>query len=261
MPVLLPNAPQELALPRFLSEFTVIRFGGGITDIDSLVQSIPGRKKNARRAKGRNNKGPTKVETTRSVQRILFLGACPEDQQHLRLDHEVRQIDRALRAADFRESFDLRQQLAVRPSDLQEALLRYQPQIVHFSGHGQTDGILLENDAGQAHKVQGRVLARIFREFKSQVRCVVLNACYSEDQATAIAEDIDFVVGMSASIDDLSAIQFASAFYEALAFGTSISKAFNLACAQIDLAGLEEGNLPRLIALRQNPDETKFAGA
>ncbi|MFY9821804.1 MAG: TIR domain-containing protein [Thermoanaerobaculia bacterium] len=257
IPVLLPGAPREFSLPRFLTELTWIDFRHGLTEeaLDSLARHIPGREKapipTTTNAGLPNGMSP--------VHRILFLGASPEGQQHLRLDHEVREIDIAIRRAEFRESFDLRQQLAVRPSDLQEAFLRYHPNIVHFSGHGKRDGILLEDETGHAHKVEGGVLVRIFREFKDEVRCVVLNSCYSQDQAEAIAEHIGCVIGMSSAVEDSSAIQFAAAFYRALAFGRSVAKAFNLACAQIDLAGLGDGHLPRLIALSQDPDTLIFA--
>ena len=85
--------------------------------------------------------------------RILFLGASPVDAQALRLDHEVREIDHALRQGEFRERFDLRQQLALRPTDLQTALLRHRPQILHFSGHSEVDGICLEDESGQTRMV------------------------------------------------------------------------------------------------------------
>jgi CHAT domain len=194
----------------------------------------------------------------KSALRILFLGANPEGAPSLRLDHEVREIDLALRQAAYRERFDLRQQLAVRPTDLQMALLRHSPQIVHFSGHGMTDGIYLEDEAGQARKVQGSVIARILAVFKKQVRCVVLNACYSRDQAETIAKDIDCVVGMTTAVGDLAAIRFSSSFYQALAFGSSVATAFDLGCAQIDLDGLGEGDTPQLIAFRKDPGEVVF---
>lgn len=187
--------------------------------------------------------------------RILFLGASPADAQALRLDHEVREIDHSLRQGEFRERFDLRQQLALRPNDLQTALLRHRPQILHFSGHGEVDGICLEDEAGQTRMVPGNVLGRILAVFKKQIRCVVLNACYSQEQAEAIARDIDCVIGMSKAFGDRAAIRFGGAFYQALAFGSSIETAFQLACAQIDLDGYDEGSTPQLIAFRRDPGE------
>lgn len=190
--------------------------------------------------------------------RILFLGASPQGAPALRLDQEVRDIDQALRQSEFREKFDLKPQLAVRSVDLQGALLRHRPEIVHFSGHGEVDGIFLEDENGQIRKVEAGVLARILGVFKKQIRCVVLNACSSQEQAEAIAKDIDCVIGMSVEIGDRSAARFAAAFYQALGFGSSVRTAFDLGCAQIDLDGLGEGKTPQLIALRRDPDEIFF---
>lgn len=191
--------------------------------------------------------------------RILFLGANPQDTTKLRLDQEVRDITSALRQARYRESFDLRQQWAVRVSDLQRALLEHQPQILHFSGHGSRENALyLEDDSGAARPVSGLALAQLLVAFK-EVRCVVLNACYSQGQAMAIAEKIDCVVGMSIQIGDEAAICFATSFYQALGYGRDVQSAFDLGCNEILLRGLGEEATPRLHAVRCDPSEVVFA--
>jgi hypothetical protein len=67
--------------------------------------------------------------------KILFLAANPLNTNRLRLDEEMRAIDAAVRQGDYRDQFDIHSHWAVRISDLQELLLRYQPDIVHFTGH------------------------------------------------------------------------------------------------------------------------------
>jgi len=192
------------------------------------------------------------------VLRILFLAANPQDAPALRFDAEIREIDLALRQGDFRDRFDLRQQFAVRPTDLQTALLRHRPHILHFSGHGETDGLFFEDEAGRMQSVQGGALARILAVFKKQIRCVVLNTCHTREQAETLAQEIDCVIGMSTAIGDRAAVSFSSAFYQALAFGSSVETAFQLGCAQIDLAGLNEGSTPQLIAYGKEPGEIVF---
>ena len=93
---------------------------------------------------------------------ILFFAANPKDTNRLRLDQEIRQIQSSLRTSSNRANIDFRQQMAARPDDLRQSLLRENPQIVHFSGHGETEGILLENDAGMAHLVSPDALAELF---------------------------------------------------------------------------------------------------
>lgn len=67
---------------------------------------------------------------------ILFLAANPENTTTLRLDRELRDIGEGLQRAQKRDEFKLEQRLAVRPRDIQRAMLDLSPQIVHFSGHG-----------------------------------------------------------------------------------------------------------------------------
>lgn len=191
--------------------------------------------------------------------RILFLAANPTDTTQLRLGEEVREIDAALRQAEYREHFDLRQHHAVRVADLQGLLLRHQPDILHFSGHGSDAGeIILEDGSGRAHPVTPQALGSVFAARKSNIRCVVLNACLSQAQAEAIVQHVDAVVGMAVAIGDRAAISFATAFYQALAYGESMRTAFESGTAQIDLENLGEAQTPQLIAPHADPAQIDF---
>ncbi len=190
--------------------------------------------------------------------KILFLAANPKDTTQLRIDEEIRTIDQALRGAEFRDRFDIEQQWAVRVSDLQDHFLRFKPDIVHFSGHGSTREIILEDLSGEIAAVSTQALSDLFRILKDNIQCVVLNACYSENQAQAIAGHIDCVVGMSQEIGDEAAISFAAAFYRALGYGRDVKTAFELGTSQIDLSGLGEQDIPRLLAQRMDPGNIVF---
>ena len=178
---------------------------------------------------------------------ILVLAASPTDMPGLRLDKEIREIDEGLRLAKKRDNFKLEQRLAARTEDLRRALLQYEPQIVHFCGHGETDGIFLENDAGTKQLVPKAALTNLFKLFsKRGVQCVVLNACYSDEQAEEISEHINFVVGMSRAVGDKAAIQFAVGFYDALGAGWTYEDAYELGCNAIALEGIPEELTPVL---------------
>jgi len=191
--------------------------------------------------------------------KILFLAANPKDTIPLRLDEEIRAIDQALRQAEFRDRFDIKQHFAVRVDDLQALFLRHKPDIVHFSGHGSPKNeIILEDQDGNSKLLSNRALSQLFSVLKDNIRCVVLNACYSEPQAQAIAEHIGCVVGMSKAIGDIAAIRFSAAFYEGLGFGRDVRTAFDLGCLKIDLENLNEQDTPKLLALHRNPREIIF---
>jgi hypothetical protein len=169
--------------------------------------------------------------------RVLFLAANPLETTRLRLDEEVRSIDEAIQRAAFRERFALISQWAVRETDLQRHLLRYEPDIVHFAGHGEAGGeLVLEDAAGRTAPAPPELLQALFRRIAGRARCVVINACFSQRQARALAEDIPCVVGMSRAIADAAAIRFATAFYEALGYGRDIKTAFELARQQVKAA-------------------------
>lgn len=179
---------------------------------------------------------------------ILFLGANPSDSTRIALDREVREIAQRLRGAEQRDAFRIEQAWAVRTTDLQEQLFRFRPTVVHFSGHGSPAGeLIFMNDAGLAVALSTAVLANLFRTLGGGIRCVVLNACFSEAQAEAISGHVDCVVGMSTAMNDGAALAFAGAFYEALGHGCDVHTAFELGCSQIALSGLAKTVVPKLL--------------
>ncbi len=187
-----------------------------------------------------------------SVTKILFLAADPTDAARLRLGEEVRSIREKLQLAKLREQFDLQQRMSVRPADVSQALLDVQPNIVHFSGHGEENGALcFENLTGRVQPVEPRALAALFAQFADQVQCVLLNACFSKKQAAAIAKHIDYVIGMKRAIGDGAAIAFSVGFYQAIGAGRGIEEAFNLGCVQIRLQGIDEHLTPVLVRKKQ----------
>ncbi len=194
------------------------------------------------------------IPKAKPVTKILFLAANPVNSEPLRLDQEISVIDNALRLAQFRERFDIRQHWAVQVSEIEELLLRHRPEVVHFSGHGSPRSeIILEDAQGQGQIVPSIALSQLFSVLKDNIRCVVLNACYSENQARAIAQHIDCVIGMSKAVGDQVAIRFAAAFYQAVGYGRDIQTAFDLGCLEIHLEKMAEQDTPKLIAERVDP--------
>lgn len=180
---------------------------------------------------------------------ILFLGTNPKDTDSLRLDEEIREIKQRVNKAQMRDLMKIEQEWAVRISDLQEHFLRHRPNIVHFSGHGNSTGeLVLENKDGVSETVSQGALKKLFSIFNKSIKCVVLNACFSDSQAQAIAEVIDCVIGMTDSIGDEAAIAFASSFYQALGFGENVQVAFDLACLQIEMDKLQQEHIPKLFS-------------
>jgi hypothetical protein len=191
--------------------------------------------------------------------KILFLSASPEDMDRLRLEAEIRNVKDALRKSQYRDRFVIIQEEAVRVSTLTSLLLQHKPDIIHFSGHSSvTNQIILEDERGGSQFVPAEAVGKLFAEFKDTIRLVVLNACYSQLQAKYMTEHIDCVIGMSGAIGDEAATKFSSVFYEALASGENLRKAFNLGCVSINLHELQDDDVPRLIAPNCKPEEIAF---
>lgn len=158
--------------------------------------------------------------------KILVLSANPKTTDRLRLEEEVREIQEGLRRATQRDLFTVDIRLALRPRDLRRALLDVEPHIVHFSGHGDKEGLVLEDELGFATLVSAQFLGDLFQLLTRHVQCVVLNACYSAFQAKAISRHIPYVIGMKKEIKDKAGIEFAVGFYDALGAGKNIEQAF-----------------------------------
>jgi CHAT domain len=181
------------------------------------------------------------------MQTILILTANPQGTSQLRLDREVRDIEEGLLRAKQRDRFVIESKLAVRTRDIQRAMLESDPAIVHFSGHGTGDeGLVFEDETGSAKLVDGEALAGLFELFADRVECVVLNGCYSEVQAEAIAQHINYVIGMKKAIGDQAAIEYAVGFYDALGSGKPVEFAHKLGCVAIRLAGVPEQLTPTI---------------
>jgi uncharacterized protein YjbI with pentapeptide repeats len=212
----------------------------------------------------------TKSSNSLTPKNILILSANPRGTNALRLDEEVREIQRDIERGKLRDQFVLQQRWAVQVHDIRRALLDYEPQILHFSGHGigsesldvsqiqnrdisispesihEPEGLVFENETGQSKLVSIEALSNLFQLFAERIECVILNACYSEDQATAISEHIPYVIGMKRAIGDRAAIEFAIGFYDGLLAGKSIEFSYKLGCSAIQTAGIPEHLTPVL---------------
>ncbi|MFG6103641.1 NB-ARC domain-containing protein [Leptothoe sp. EHU-05/26/07-4] len=179
--------------------------------------------------------------------KILILAANPKDVTRRRLDEEARDIREGLERAKKRDEFEIVQRWAVRPRDLQRAMLDESPQIVHFTGHSEgTAGLVFEDEVGNAKLVTGDALAKLFKLFKQECKCVVLNGCYSLEQAAAIAEHVPYVIGMRRAVKEQAAIEFAVGFYDALGSGRPVEFAFEFGKTAMELQGAGDSDMPVL---------------
>ena len=197
-------------------------------------------------------------EQVQPVIKVLVLAANPTSTPRLAIDEEIRAIEQKVRAAEYRDALAFQTALAVRPDDLLQLLNQHHPQVVHFSGHGRSEGLYLVGDDGQVKLVSTRALQALFTTLKGAIRLVFLNACFSREQAQALVETIGCVIGMKAGISDRAARTFASSFYRAIGFGWSVQEAFDQGITSLLLEGIAQEDVPDLL-VKNGVDATQLA--
>ncbi|WP_039996632.1 CHAT domain-containing protein [Sphingomonas sanxanigenens] len=183
--------------------------------------------------------------------RVLYLTANPT--MNLRTDAEVREVQRALRGAKYRDLVDVEQRTAASFQDLLDGLNDVRPHIVHFSGHGGDEGVVFDGgylEAPSQQEVGFDLLVKALDATDEPPRLLVLNACDTLDGASAILPAVPVVIAMSDAVLDTAAIVFAQQFYAAVASGQSVGSALKQARVRIEAAVIDKtaSELPQHIS-------------
>jgi len=86
----------------------------------------------------------------------------------------------------------------------------FEPDIIHFSGHGKHGGLVFQD----GDLISSKWLMNLF-ENKKEIQLLFLNACYSADQISELEKSgkIKYIIGNEGEISEYSATEFASLFY------------------------------------------------
>lgn len=187
---------------------------------------------------------------------VLFLASSPEDRPALRLDQETREIQKQIRATDYRDSIWFEWRLARQVTDLIQDLNEIKPDVVHFSGHGSDEDLLFEDAGGRSVLLAGEQLQRLLQLGESRIRLAVFNTCSSASHADLARRHVDVAIGMDATISDEAAKTFAAQFYASLGFGVSVAEAFRQASLQVELVHGAAAGAPRLFPRDEVDPET-----
>lgn len=188
--------------------------------------------------------------------KVLFLACGPDNLGRLALDKECHDIEEGIRQAKYRDAIVFLPKFAVQRKELQLHLIEEMPHVLHFSGHGSTDQIAFMEANGIAAPVSQAGLKSLLTALKGNIRLVVLNACYTQQQADSITDVIDCAIGMSRAIGDEAARVFSASFYLAVGFGCSIKNAYDQAIASLQVMGIPEDKTP-VLSSREGVDPDK----
>lgn len=168
---------------------------------------------------------------------VLLLGASPNGVSRVDYGAEAREIKQRVQQGKERDLIEVIPCSAVQPGDLQKLLLDSKPHVVHFAGHAGEHTLLLEAEEGKKAPVDGAAFAELMRICADDVHVVVLNGCYTDEQAKEMIRYVDFAIGMKDATAGKAACLFAASLYGALASGASLERAFELARNEPQLHG------------------------
>ncbi len=193
--------------------------------------------------------------TIGSPLRILGLISDPDDMlMALDVEMERQRVSTAIQALEDAGLVELTWMAANNWRELQRAMRSTADgwHVFHFIGHGGFDAqrnegyIVLGNDDGTSHNLYASQLARLLARQHASMRLVLLNACdsarsgmhdsLSSTAATLINSGIPAVLAMQYEITNDAAVEFAQAFYEALADNLPVDAAVAEARNSISLS-------------------------
>jgi formylglycine-generating enzyme required for sulfatase activity len=205
--------------------------------------------------------------------RILGMIASPQDQVPLDIEREKQRVERAIKDLRGQRLVDLTWLAGQTWRDLQRKMRRGPWHVFHFTGHGGFDRntdegfVALADDDGQTRRMSATLLARLLADQRS-LGLVVLNACegarggqrdvFSSTAAILVRRGIPAVLAMQYEITDRAAIEFARAFYEALADGMPVDAAVAEARKAISLAVANTVEWGTLVLYMRAPDGRIF---
>ncbi len=160
---------------------------------------------------------------------LLILATNPIIQNSLQFDKEIKEIEDIFDKKRIPCSLKVVHELAVDWRSLQKTFAKYKPFILHFIGHGSESGITLHSVHDEFDIGYTDDLLRLVGVFSEKTKCIFFNSCNSYVTAQIISQKIDYAIGIEGEINDMLAIEFALAFYDAISVGNEIESSFEFA--------------------------------
>lgn len=163
------------------------------------------------------------------------------------LNYESKSIIKALAPLEDQGAIRIYREESADTEAILNAVNRFDGAIVffHYAGHADDDGIELADTKGHVAGLAS-LLGR-----QPQLKLVFLNGCSTYEQVAFLLEQsVPAVIATHKSVDDQMAAEFAISFYQKLAAGGTIKKAFDYAC---DSLALKYGEFNRPAIYRTSP--------
>ena len=171
---------------------------------------------------------------------ILFTAATPQHARQINVGYETRFKD-LIREFDRRDKIQFKEEQGLSQERFRNYLFTNDPHIVHFAGHGETEGLVLQD-----RSLDASVLLNLVK-LQHNTQVVLLNACNTLPMAKELAAYIPYVIGTPGPLSDDAAISFARGFYTGIASGRTVEDSYWYAVNSIEADGHGGGYLPVLV--------------
>jgi hypothetical protein len=195
---------------------------------------------------------------------VLYMFANPHPnsdlKKHIRPDAEAKRVLEAIRGSKYRDNVTIEVRPAAGLQTVLDGLNDHNPEVVHFSGHSNTQEVAGDSGAiGQpsTEAVSYKLLASALGAVDKPPSVVVFNSCYSAAARSEILRHVPIMIGMTDSVSDTAAIAFATQFYAALASGVSVRSAYNQGVVALSAVSLGEKETAKLFE-REGVDSSKL---
>lgn len=153
---------------------------------------------------------------------ILFVASKPIDVGFIRFNQEYQKICDIIEKQDNCQ-YKIFTQLALKKEDLQNLLEKYKPNILHFSGHGDVKGLVMETRSERTTYADSIYFDNLLQSYS--LEGIYFNACYSGKIIDKINKDyFNYGIGNNDVLNDFLAIDFAENFYLNLIEQNSLSQ-------------------------------------
>ena len=161
--------------------------------------------------------------------RILFISAIPEGHPFLsKINIEFNSIrDEIFGINSAQQGYETEVYQYI-DKDFVRKITEWQPDIIHFSGHGTSDGLLLQKQ----DQLTAKQLKDLLVNQEQTIQLLFLNACKSADlipELKDIPDKVQYIIGNEGEISEDIATDFALIFYKYYKVLKNIPQAFDKA--------------------------------
>ncbi len=157
---------------------------------------------------------------TQKLIKIMLAGANPTSLNPIKVAEEFLEIESLLlNNNEYKGLFEIQVCLEATASAMIQALIKFKPDIFHFSGHGlaHPDGplrdLILTKQSKEPYRLGEDNWARLFESLRSPLKAIILNACYSNTIGQRLKQYSDAVISTKYPIEDPLAIELSKTFY------------------------------------------------